>query len=1297
MNEHTKVKIIEEYWLNRLNGRLPKINLPIFQQTKSRSENLRGNVKIELPVEIRNVLKKVSNGSDIALLILVLTGLQVGLHRYTGLEDLVIGTVPPKKASESSSVIFYRNLLSKTESFKELVSNTKQILLEGFAYSQYNFAELFAKLQERNAPEPCEILNVALIYNRIQSRVPELEQFELLFILNEIDEILHLTVEYNALKYEEELINLFCNNLLKILSSIPDNLEKYIGQIDILSEEERKGIFHLNKTEGTYPLKTLHELFEDQVEKTPDHIALVYRKREMTYREIDERSSRLATILNEKGARPGKIVGLLSNICHEFVIGILAVLKTGGAYMPLNPEDPSDRINYMLTNSGAEMILYETALRDKVNTNSLLVELKDYPNALEVEENFATLENLAYVIYTSGSTGQPKGVMIEHRNVINQLIGLKKRYMLLDDSKHILLAAPTFDPSIQQIFWPLLMGGQLHLVDNTVKNNPRELLKYIVAEKIDVVNTVPSLMNLMLNYADAYPETQFKMIIIAGEVFSIELYKRIRESFNVDMLINIYGPTEATINTTIYECNEAEMRSSIPIGLPLMNYSVWILDEEANLLPLGVPGEIYISGTGLARGYITNPELTKEKFIHCPFRTSERMYRTGDIARYLPDGNIEFVGRVDHQVKINGIRIELGEISTNIVLHPAVQEAVVLDCNGSYLCAFIICDEEVEGLRLKEFLSQRLPLPMVPSTYIKIDSIPLTANGKIDRKVLLQLQEVSRLKTPYFAPEDEIERELIIIWQQILELDRVGILDNFYELGGNSLKTITMIAEIHKKFEVKLEVAEIFAASTIREIKKLVSSKNRTEFQGIQPIDSLEYYEITPSQKRMWIMDELKSQGETYNIFAAYHLAGQLQLPFFKRSLKTLLVRHESFRTTFLKVDGEVKQKIHQSIDVPLDYLDFRNYSDAETRAREVAEKESVTVFDLETGPLIRIKLIRLDEERHVFLLTLHHIIADTWSMRIIFKELLSLYEAFSTGIKNPFTDLRLQYKDYANWLNNYHTGDHLLKNESYWLKKLGGDLPVIDLPSDRSRKEIRGTKAKMIFFTLQEEMVEKIDEISQKNNLTLFMTLFTSYAIWLYKYTDERDIIVNCLTAGRNHKDLESIVGFFVNTLPIRVKVNHEDTFIELLIKVKKDTLGSYEHQLYNFDQIVDKLKVKRNLNRSPISDIDFSVGEEIYRNEMDQLTELQIDNFHVYRKQDQIINVDISFEFIRTEKEIKASIKYNTDLFDKPRVELMKKRYLNLLENLLNKPEVKVGELDFLIAEEHELERTVSIDFDL
>lgn len=1295
MNENAKAKIIEEYWLNHLKGHLPKIILPIFHQKKIRDGNSWREIKVELPADTRAVLKKVSNESDVALLILLLAGLQVGLHRYTGVEDLVIGTVPPKKTSEMGPVIFYRNLLSEGETLRELVTQTKEILMEGFAYSMYTFAKLYQNLQERTAPESCEILNVALIYDRLQNRVAELAQFELLFILSEVDEKMYLTAEYNAVRYDEELVGFFCANLLKILSNIPANLEKVVGQIDILSEDECKELFLFNCTDGTYPAKTLHGLFEEQVEKTPDLIALVYRGEDMTYREVDERASRLATVLKERGAESGQVVGLLTNISHELVIGILAVLKTGAAYMPLNPEDPAERITYMLDDSSAEIVLFEPALREKLYTQAILVELKDYGNYQEGEENFVAPEDLAYVIYTSGSTGQPKGVMIEHRNIVNQLVGLKNKYKFLLDTNHILLAPPTFDPSVQQIFWPLILGGKLHLVDKGIKSNPLELFRYIVTEKIDVVNTVPSLMNLMIDYADVYPNTHFKMIILAGEVFSKTLHQRIRENFKVEKLINIYGPTEATINTTLYECKESEEGLSIPIGQPLMNYNVWILDETKKMLPVGVTGEMYISGPGLARGYINKLEHTIEKFIPCPFSDGKRMYRTGDKARWLPDGNIEFIGREDYQVKINGIRIELDEIVERLTTHPSIKDAVVLDCDGSYLCAFVITDVQVEVLNLKDYLIKSVPTFMVPSIYIKIDAIPLTANGKVDRKALMKLKEDSRTKVQYVVPEDDIERGLLDIWKKILGVDDIGVLDNFYELGGNSLKTITMIAEIHKRFQVQLEVQGIFTISTIRGIKGLISATDKMDFQSIQPVGEQEYYDMTPSQKRMWVMDQLKEE-ESHNIFISQLLSGKLQLHYFEKALHTLVERHESFRTTFLEVDGKIRQKIHKHINVPLNYFDFRMYSDAESRAREMAEKESAIGFNLVNGPLIKVKIIRIKDEKYVFLLTLHHIISDTWSMGIVFNELLTLYTGFSAGKENPLPKMRLQYKDYAYWLDNYLAGEKLIKDEVYWLNQLGGDLAEIDLPSDRPRKEVRSTNAEIISFILEDDMVEKIDRISQKYNLTLFMTLFSAYSVFIYKYTDEQDIIINCLTAGRNHKDLENIVGFFVNTLPIRIKINPSETFKELLIRVKNIMTGAYEHQLYSFDQIVDKLNIKRKINRALISDIDFSVSESMYSVELGQLAELKIDNFEVDKDEDKNIDVDIFFEFIRVDKEISANIKYKTDLFDESRIQLIKKRYMVLLKNLLNKPNEKISNIHFLTEEDKSLEKILNVDFD-
>jgi amino acid adenylation domain-containing protein len=614
-------------------------------------------------------------------------------------------------------------------------------------------------------------------------------------------------------------------------------------QQPVLSEKDRHQLlYQFNDTKAEYPRdKVLHELFEEQVEKTPDNLAVIFKDTKLTYRELNERSNQLARRLRERGVRPDQIVGLMVNDNSiEMIIGMISILKAGGAFLPIDPDFPKERIEYMIEDSNIAVLLTQGKLRDEIRFEGEVINLDnqssftgDYSNLEKINQS----SDLAYVIYTSGSTGRPKGVQIEHTSIVNQIFGLEKTYTFDSSLHHILLAPITFDPSVQQIFLPLTSGGKLFLVPKSTKHNLKELWEFIVSNRIDIVNTVPSLMNVLLDHVDGYDGLHFKYIILAGELFSKNLYLRLKESLFAEKIINIYGPTEATINTTLYECKLEEVNGTIPIGKPLMNYNVLILDKRQNLLPIGVPGEICISGVGLARGYLNNAELTSEKFVANPFTPGERMYRTGDLGRWTADGNIEFLGRIDHQVKVRGIRVELGEVETSLAQHPGVKETVVIDQEGhagnTRLVAYVVPNQEqiltIDELRL--FLKEKLPGYMVPSAFVIMDALPLTPHGKVDRRAL-PAPELGRQEPEdtFVPPRDQLEYQLTIIWEKVLGIKPIGVRDEFFKLGGTSLLAMVLFAQVEKKLGQRLPLATIIDAPTVEKLARILAKGEWSAF-----------------------------------------------------------------------------------------------------------------------------------------------------------------------------------------------------------------------------------------------------------------------------------------------------------------------------------------------------------------------------------------------------------------------------------------------------------------------------------
>jgi amino acid adenylation domain-containing protein len=609
-------------------------------------------------------------------------------------------------------------------------------------------------------------------------------------------------------------------------------------QQPLLSGKDRyQLLYEFNDTRAEYPKdKVLQELFEEQVEKTPNNLAVIFKEKKLTYRELNERSNQLARTLRKRGVRPDQIVGLMVNDNSiEMIIGMISILKAGGAFLPIDPDFPKERIEYMVKDSNIAILLTQGKLKEEIRFESEVINL-DYQSSFTGDcsnlEKINQSNDLVYVIYTSGSTGKPKGVQIEHTSIVNQIFGLEKMFTFDSSLHHILLAPITFDPSVQQIFLPLTSGGKLFLVSQSTKHNIKTLWEFIVSNRIDIVNTVPSLMNVLLDHVDGYDSLNVKYIILAGEVFSKNLYLRLKETLPAEKIINIYGPTEATINTTLYECNDEEINATVPIGKPLVNYNVLILDEHQNMVPIGAYGEICISGVGLARGYLNNPELTAEKFVANPFTPGERMYRTGDLGRWTADGNIEFLGRIDHQVKVHGIRVELGEIETVLGQHPAVQETVVIDQEDhagiARLVAYVVPNQDqivtIDELRL--FLKEKLPDYMLPSAFLIIDALPLTPHGKVDRRALPVSEPIRQEpENTFVPPRDELEEKLTKIWEKVLGIKNIGIKDNFFDLGGTSLLAMILFSEIEKLIGKNFPLSTILDAPTVEKLARILTNE----------------------------------------------------------------------------------------------------------------------------------------------------------------------------------------------------------------------------------------------------------------------------------------------------------------------------------------------------------------------------------------------------------------------------------------------------------------------------------------
>jgi amino acid adenylation domain-containing protein len=832
--------------------------------------------------------------------------------------------------------------------------------------------------------------------------------------------------------------------------------------------ERHRVLVEWNATEADIPQdKCVHEPIEAQAARTPEAIAVICERERVTYAELNARANRLAHHLRSLGVRPDGRVAICVERSLEMVVGLLAILKAGGAYVPLDPGYPAERLAFMLKDSAPIAVLTHGAARAALDEG--LAGLPFRPPVLAVEEDAAwiqkpaadpgpaevglTSRHLAYVIYTSGSTGQPKGAMNEHRGVVNRLVWGQGAYGLTADDRVLQKTPFSFDVSAWEFFWPLLAGARLVMARPGGHRNPAYLLDIIRDEAVTTLHFVPSMMRAFLEVVEASNCASIRRVFTSGEALSAGLVRLFHQRLPGVELHNLYGPTETAIEVTAWTSSAGDLTANVPIGCPIANTRIYILDDDREPVPIGASGEIHIGGVQVCRGYLNRPELTAERFIASPFVEGERLYRTGDLGRYRPDGTIEYLGRNDFQVKIRGFRIELGEIEARLAEHPGVREAVVLareDAPGDKrLVAYTIARPDAaaaETEELRAYLAASLPEYMVPAAYVRLDVLPLNANGKLDRNALPAPGTSAFSALSYEPPQGETEERLARIWAALLQVERVGRHDNFFDLGGHSLLAVRMLSRVRQVLGADVPLAELFARPVLADFAAVAGRGGPSPLPRIEPASRVGPLPLSFAQHRLWLAAQMDGASLAYHIPLNVRLSGELDRRALRQALDRLAARHEALRATFAVVDGEPIQRIAAAeIGFALEEHDLRGERDPEGTLERLEIAESETPFDLEAGPLARARLIRLADRDHILLVTLHHIVFDGWSTGVLNRELSALYAAFREGRADPLPKLAIQYADYAVWQRHWLSGASLKEQADYWRRALAGAPPVLD------------------------------------------------------------------------------------------------------------------------------------------------------------------------------------------------------------------------------------------------------------
>ncbi|MDB6124520.1 MAG: hypothetical protein JWQ71_3513 [Pedosphaera sp.] len=1053
-----------------------------------------------------------------------------------------------------------------------------------------------------------------------------------------------------------------------------------------------------NETKAEYPREfCVHQLFEEQVTRTPDAIAVMFGREQLNYGEVNRRANRMAHHLQTLGVGPDVPVGICMERSIELVVGLLGILKAGGAYVPLDPAYPKERLALMLENSQAPVLITQQKLVPTLPANQCQIVCIDQPlSATSQEKNPAvktTPENLAYVIYTSGSTGKPKGVAMGHRPLVNLISWQLKNSPLGKGDKTLQFASPSFDVSFQEIFSTWCSGGILMLVDEELRHDPPKLLRFIREEHISRLFLPFIALHQLaesVSEHDCLPES-LQEIVTAGEQLRItgkivSLFQRLKTC----TLHNHYGPSESHVVTAFTLTGTPDTWPALPpIGRPIANTQIHLLDDKLKPVPNGEPGELYIGGICLARGYLHRPELTAERFIPDPFstETGARLYKTGDLAKYLPDGNIEFLGRIDHQVKIRGYRIELSEIETVLGEYPAVRECAVTareDAPGQKRLVAYVVSQPNETLTLSDvrrFLSEKLPDYMVPSAYVFLDALPLTPSGKVNR-LGLPAPDQSRpeLDAQYVAPRNATEEKIAAIWCEVLNLKQTGVHDNFFELGGHSLLVAQVVSRIRETFKIELPLFSLFDAPTVATFAEGITSGRWSQDQPVvPPIKSLARKDNPPlsfAQRRLWFIDRLEPGSHAYNVPTALRLKGTLNVEALQASLNRIVSRHEALRTTISFVDENLTQIVSHDQQVKLTIIDLRKVAetDREAQARKLMDQEAQGAFDLERGPLLRCMLIKLSEKEHILLVVMHHIISDGWSVSVFLNELDSFYKALTSGKPiSSVPELPVQYADYALWQQQWMQGEVLEKELFFWKKKLSGAPASLALPVDHAEGTDSSTHCAQQTIVLPKELMESITALGRREGITPFMAMMAGLSVTLHKWTNQSDIVIGTVVAGRNHRELENLVGCFMNFVPVRTKIEEAKTGLEFLQDVKRTVLETQSHQECPFEKMVEAINPERKLSQNPLYNVAFLLqnfpagtlnSETLKANFMpvDLATAL----------------LDLRFIAEETPSGMSLACEYKTGLFERSTIEHLLNYFCQALGTIVAQPQKVISELE-------------------
>ncbi|UCH95064.1 MAG: amino acid adenylation domain-containing protein [Candidatus Aminicenantes bacterium] len=1411
----------EAYWTGEFSpgDEIPVLNLPTDYH-RPLMQSFEGNtVNFAFRIDETKMIKKIARENDVTLYMCLLAVFNILFSKLSGQEDIILGSpLAARRHADLQNVIgmmvntlAMRNFPLPHMPWKVFLKQVKQRTLEAYENQEYPFEDLvdnilvkrdtsrnplfdvmFTFIDQSDFPGGINIPKIGDLTSYTYNHKKGSSRFDLTFSAVDLGEHIYFSVEYSTRLFTPASIDVFINYLRNIVCQLPVNTESKLSDIPMIPKEEKWEILKNSMgNEEVFDInKTIHRWFEDQVEKTPDNIALVsgnlrtqipdpkhgapfgqintygesslraesQELRAVTYKELNEKSNRLAHLLREKQIGPDSVVGLMLERSVEIIIGILAILKAGAAYLPLDSSFPGQRIQTMLNDSSVSLLLTQrnalpkkeaaqprtqqsNRCKKEMSREILLVdEISELSGQYPGENPWPMnrTNDLLYVIYTSGSTGKPKGVMLEQGNLAN-LIRYQYNYTDIDFSRVLQFTTISFDVSAQEIFSTLLAGGQLSLVSRETLTDVPGLFKIVARDHIRTLFLPASFLKLVMNeegFLQLIPGS-VRHLVTAGEQVVVNKQFRDYLTGNSVYFHNHYGPSETHVVTAFTLPPTEEAMELPPIGRPVSNTCIYILDKGYHPVPARVPGELFIGGNQVGRGYLNNPELTCEKFKikngsgalradlnafgegegpQSPQSPHSPIYQTGDLARRLPDGNIEFLGRIDHQVKVRGFRVELGEIEARLMNHPGIKNTVVqawdTETGEKYLCAYIISHRETTAAELREYLSKQLPEYMIPAYFVFLDEIPLTPNRKIDRTQLPKPDLKLADNDVPSLPGNEIETRLTGIFAEVLGIkkDVIGVHSDFFQLGGHSLRAISLAARVHKDLKVKLPLAEIFRTPAIRGLAQYIQKAGKVKFSAVEPVEKKEYYKLSASQQRLYILQHMDPASTAYNLWQVISLAQDMCVDRLENAFRTLIERHESLRTSFHMMEEKPVQKVHDNHNIKFKIEHFTELHDdrGETQSRI---ENFIKPFNLAQAPMLRVGLIQMHSSSfsptapvshrkenplsgYLLLVDMHHIISDGVSNGILVTEFFALYN------HRHLPGLRIQYKDFSQWQNSAGVGKNIKTQEDYWLKEFKDRVPILDLPTDHVRPSIQSFEGRTLDFDIPPEYIDELESIASEEGATLYMVLLALINILLSKLSSQEDIIIGTPTAGRRHADLDKIIGMFVNTLALRNYPRGERYFKEFLQEVKTRALEAFENQEYQFEDLVDRVLVNRDISRNPLFDVMFVLQNPGFLNgSTADNNDIPVEKIIApqpgpYDFQNTTAKFDLTLSAVKDGRNLLLSFQYTEKLFKEETIKRYIDYFKKIVSGIVENPGLKLKQIEIISEAE---KRKVLHDFNL